>query len=301
MAGRALHDPRRRSGRRGRSVRSPPRASSPAPTASRGFPTTRPGPGPAPTSRSTATWSCGNPDDRWTVGGALRFERFDVFGATANGKLSARYGLGLIAVSVRGGVSTGFRAPTPGQQNTFNVQSTINPKTLDLVDSATVPSTYRAAQLRGGRPLESRDLDKRDRRACRRHRRLHAHRRLLPRRRREPPRPVAELHARGGRACVAPVRRHHVGAHAGLLPVLHQRLLDPQRRGSTWSRPGRPPALRGNTVFSLAMNYTHTELTEESELLSRRGRPRPAARCAPRRAGTWPSTSAWGGWVCWAV
>ena len=95
----------------------------------------------------------GNPDDRWTVGGALRVERFDVFGATANGKLSARYGLG-DAVSVRGGASTGFRAPTPGQQNTFNVQSTINPKTLDLVDSATVPSTFRAAQLQGGRPLD---------------------------------------------------------------------------------------------------------------------------------------------------
>ena len=92
-------------------------------------------------------------DDRWTVGGALRIERFDVFGATTNGKLSARYAL-TGAVSVRGGVSTGFRAPTPGQQNTFNVQSTIDPETLDLVDSATVPSTFRAAQLRGGRPLD---------------------------------------------------------------------------------------------------------------------------------------------------
>ncbi len=93
------------------------------------------------------------PDDRWMVGGALRFEHFDVFGATTNGKLSARYGLS-DEVSVRGGVSTGFRAPTPGQQNTFNVQSTINPETLDLVDSATVPSNYLAAQLRGGRPLD---------------------------------------------------------------------------------------------------------------------------------------------------
>ncbi len=93
------------------------------------------------------------PADRWTVGGALRVERFDVFGTTTNGKVSARYQLG-DAVSVRGGVSTGFRAPTPGQQNTFNVQSTINPETLDLVDSATVPSTFRAAQFRGGRPLD---------------------------------------------------------------------------------------------------------------------------------------------------
>ena len=93
------------------------------------------------------------PDERWIVDGALRLERFDIFGATLNGKLSARRRLGE-TLSVRGGIGTGFRAPTPGQQNTFNVQSTINPETLDLVDSATVPSTFRAAQLRGGRPLE---------------------------------------------------------------------------------------------------------------------------------------------------
>ena len=33
------------------------------------------------------------PDDRWTVGGAVRFEHFDIFGATTNGKLSVRYGV----------------------------------------------------------------------------------------------------------------------------------------------------------------------------------------------------------------
>ncbi len=73
--------------------------------------------------------------------------------ATTNGKLSARYGLS-DAVSIRGGISTGFRAPTPGQQNTLNVQTTIDPETLQLVDSANVPSTFRAAQLRGGQPRE---------------------------------------------------------------------------------------------------------------------------------------------------
>ena len=93
------------------------------------------------------------PDGRWSFGGALRVERFDVFGATANGKLSARYALGPV-VAVRGGVSTGFRAPTPGQQHTLNVQTTIDPETLQLVDSANVPSTFRAAELRGGVPLQ---------------------------------------------------------------------------------------------------------------------------------------------------
>ena len=94
-----------------------------------------------------------DPGDRWTVGGALRFEHFDLFGSTTNGKLSARFGLSDV-VSVRGGVSTGFRAPTPGQQNTLNVQTTIDPKTLQLVDSANVPSTFLAAELKGGKPLE---------------------------------------------------------------------------------------------------------------------------------------------------
>ena len=94
-----------------------------------------------------------DPGERWTVGGALRFEHFDLFGSTTNGKLSGRFGLS-DKVSVRGGVSTGFRAPTPGQQNTLNVQTTIDPKTLQLVDSANVPSTFLAAELKGGKPLE---------------------------------------------------------------------------------------------------------------------------------------------------
>ena len=92
-------------------------------------------------------------DDRWSFGGALRLEHFDLFGATTNGNISAHYALSPFAV-LRGGVSTGFRAPTPGQQHTLNVQTTIDPETLQLVDSANVPSTFRAATLRGGVPLE---------------------------------------------------------------------------------------------------------------------------------------------------
>ena len=92
-------------------------------------------------------------DDRWSFGGALRMEHFDLFGATTNGKLSARVALSPI-VALRGGVSTGFRAPTPGQQHTLNVQTTIDPKTLQLEDLANVPSTSEAARLRGGVPLE---------------------------------------------------------------------------------------------------------------------------------------------------
>ena len=204
-------------------------------------------------------------DDRWTVGGALRVERFDVFGATANGKLSARYALAG-AVSVRGGVSTGFRAPTPGQQNTFNVQSTIDPTTLDLVDSATVPSTFRAAQLRGGRPLD----------------------------------PETSVNATAGVAVdtgpftltadyfqvdvgnrLALSQNFTLGADeraqllsegiASALTLAFFRFFindfSTRTRGvdvvSTWT----PPGLGGATVFSFAMNHTDTEVTEDSDLL----------------------------------
>ena len=50
-------------------------------------------------------------DDRWTLGTALRAERFEDFGTTANWKVAARYGL-TDALAIRGSASTGFRAPT---------------------------------------------------------------------------------------------------------------------------------------------------------------------------------------------
>jgi iron complex outermembrane receptor protein len=54
--------------------------------------------------------------DKLIVGTALRAEDFEDFGSTTNGKLSARYEL-TDTVAVRATVSTGFRAPTPGQAN----------------------------------------------------------------------------------------------------------------------------------------------------------------------------------------
>ena len=205
------------------------------------------------------------PGGRWTAGGALRVERFDVFGATADGKLSARYALGR-AVSVRGGVSTGFRAPTPGQQNTFNVQSTINPKTLDLVDSATVPSTFRAAELRGGRPLGPEtsvnataglvvdagpftltadyfQIDVSNRLALSQNFTLAADERAL-------------LLSEGiTSARTLAFFRFFINDFS-----TRTRGLDVV---STWT----PPRLGGDTVFSFAMNRTDTDVTEASDLL----------------------------------
>ena len=90
-------------------------------------------------------------DREWSIGTAARFEHFDDFGSTLNGKLTFRYSL-TDAFSVRAAASTGFRAPTPGQQNTFNVTTAF----IDgqLLNNGVVPSTSGVALARGGRPLQ---------------------------------------------------------------------------------------------------------------------------------------------------
>ena len=93
-------------------------------------------------------------DDRWTLGGALRFENFEDFGSTLNGKLAGRYSL-TGSLALRGSLSTGFRAPTPGQQNAFNVSTIFDRELGDLVNSGTIPSTSAVAALRGGVPLDA--------------------------------------------------------------------------------------------------------------------------------------------------
>ncbi|MDE2805392.1 MAG: TonB-dependent receptor [Gemmatimonadota bacterium] len=57
-----------------------------------------------------------------TVGAAARFEYYDDFGTTTNGKLSSRAEL-TANLALRGTLSTGFRAPTPGQANAINATS----------------------------------------------------------------------------------------------------------------------------------------------------------------------------------
>ena len=87
-------------------------------------------------------------DGLWTVGSAVRVERFEDFGTTTNGKVSARVGF------VRASVSSGFRAPTPGQQNGFNIATIFDPALGDLVNNGTIPSISPVAALRGGVPLQ---------------------------------------------------------------------------------------------------------------------------------------------------
>ena len=88
---------------------------------------------------------------RWTLGTAIRFENFDDFGKTVNGKVSGRLKLTGMA-ALRGAVSTGFRAPTPGQQNAFNVTTAFIGG--QLTNQGVVPATSAVAMARGGGQLQ---------------------------------------------------------------------------------------------------------------------------------------------------
>lgn len=90
----------------------------------------------------------------WALGAALRFEHYDDFGSTLNGKLAGRVEISR-NLAARGSVSTGFRAPTPGQQNAFNVSTQWDVQRMELFNNGTIPSTSRVAALRGGEALDA--------------------------------------------------------------------------------------------------------------------------------------------------
>ena len=93
-------------------------------------------------------------DNEWNLGAAVRIEDFyDSFGTTMNSKLSGRYGFTDI-FAMRAAVSSGFRAPTPGQQNVLNVTTEFDYALGDLINNGTIPSTSPVAALRGGVPLQ---------------------------------------------------------------------------------------------------------------------------------------------------
>ena len=92
--------------------------------------------------------------DSWLLGMALRFEDFEDFGTTTNGKLATNIDV-TDSVSLRGSWSTGFRAPTPGQSNAFNVSTEFDLALGDLVNNGTIPSTNPVAELRGGEALDT--------------------------------------------------------------------------------------------------------------------------------------------------
>ena len=86
------------------------------------------------------------PIDPLVLSLALRSEDFSDFGSTTNYKGAANFAL-TDELKLRGSYSTGFRAPTPGQQNAFNITTEFNFEKNDLVNNGTVPSTSRAVGL----------------------------------------------------------------------------------------------------------------------------------------------------------
>ena len=56
------------------------------------------------------------------------------------------------AVALRAAISTGFRAPTPGQQNAFNVTTAFIGG--QLTNNGVVPATSAVAEARGGGQLQ---------------------------------------------------------------------------------------------------------------------------------------------------
>lgn len=87
------------------------------------------------------------------LGGAVRAERYSDAGGTVNGKVSTRIKV-VEHFNLRGAVSSGFRAPTPGQQNLTNTNQNPAANGLSIETNGTIPSTNPIARLKGGVPLK---------------------------------------------------------------------------------------------------------------------------------------------------
>jgi iron complex outermembrane recepter protein len=90
--------------------------------------------------------------DRLDIGVAGRYEEYDDFGETFNWKVAGRFEF-TSALAVRGTLSTGFRAPTPGQINTLDVTTTADP-TGALILQGTFPTNGPVAATLGAEPLD---------------------------------------------------------------------------------------------------------------------------------------------------
>lgn len=90
--------------------------------------------------------------ERLLLAAALRHEDFSDFGGTTNWKLTGRYDF-TDAFALRGAVSTGFRAPTPGQSNAEQVTTSfINGQ---LRDTAVLSPNNPIAAFYGAEPLQA--------------------------------------------------------------------------------------------------------------------------------------------------
>ena len=90
--------------------------------------------------------------ERLLLGVAVRYENFDDFGSTTNGKISTHFTV-TDWLGLRATASTGFRAPTPGQQNVSNNTTEFDRTLGDAVNRGTIPPGSIVAQQRGGTEL----------------------------------------------------------------------------------------------------------------------------------------------------
>jgi len=88
--------------------------------------------------------------EEFLMGYAVRFEDYSSFGDTTNYKVTAQYQFS-DDFSLRGSASTGFRAPTVGQANYSNVQTSLDGGVL--VDSALLPASNPVAVQLGASEL----------------------------------------------------------------------------------------------------------------------------------------------------
>ena len=94
----------------------------------------------------------------WTVGGAVRWEDFDDFGTETTAKFSTRL-QATDTMALRASAGTGFRAPTPGQLNAYNVSTIYDPVTVEPVLTGAVPADHPLARAFGAQDLEPEESD----------------------------------------------------------------------------------------------------------------------------------------------
>ena len=83
---------------------------------------------------------------------ALRYENFSDFGDTINGKIAARFRL-TDGFALRGAVSTGFHAPTPGQANVSTIITTFDGTSGAQIEEGLFPVSNPDAQAAGATAL----------------------------------------------------------------------------------------------------------------------------------------------------
>jgi iron complex outermembrane receptor protein len=97
-----------------------------------------------------------NITEAWFVGLAGRFEHYDdASGNTASGKFSTRYEIAR-GLAIRGGVNTGFRAPSLAQSGFATTQNTVlvTGNTVNSITTKFLPVDSTAAIALGAKPLK---------------------------------------------------------------------------------------------------------------------------------------------------